>query len=303
MLELRHLRSLVAIADSGKLATAAERVHLSQSALSHQIRALEDHHGLALFERTRQGLQFTPAGERLLTLARIVLAEVSAAERDLQRMKGETTGELRIALECHTCFDWLMPVMHAFRQRWPEVEVDLVAGFHAEPLALLKEGRADLVIGSAPKSARAWQVSPLFKFEMMAVVANDHPLRHKRFITGRDLADETLITYPVPDARIDLVREVLAPAKVNPARRTAELTVAIVQLVASRRGVAALPSWGLQSYLEHDYVQAVRIGPKGLWSELHAICPKAQASRPYMQDMAQIIRQLCAQLPGIEWLA
>jgi LysR family transcriptional regulator for metE and metH len=303
MLEIRHLRSLVAIADSGKLATAAERVHLSQSALSHQIRALEEHHGLALFERTRQGLQFTPAGERLLTLARSVLAEVSAAERDLQRMKGETTGELRIALECHTCFDWLMPVMHAFRQRWPEVEVDLVAGFHAEPLALLKEGRADLVIGSAPKSARAWQVSPLFKFEMMAVVANDHPLRHKRFITARDLADETLITYPVPDARIDLVREVLAPAKVNPARRTAELTVAIVQLVASRRGVAALPSWGLQSYLEHDYVQAVRIGPKGLWSELHAICPKAQASRPYMQDMAQIIRQQCAQLPGIEWLA
>ena len=303
MLELRHLRSLVAIADSGKLATAAERVHLSQSALSHQIRALEDHHGLALFERTRQGLQFTSAGERLLTLARSVLAEVSAAERDLQRMKGETTGELRIALECHTCFDWLMPVMHAFRQRWPEVEVDLVAGFHAEPLALLKEGRADLVIGSAPKSARAWQVSPLFRFEMMAVVANDHPLRHKRFITARDLADETLITYPVPDARIDLVREVLAPAKVNPARRTAELTVAIVQLVASRRGVAALPSWGLQSYLEHDYVQAVRIGPKGLWSELHAICPKALASRPYMQDMAQIIRQQCAQLPGIEWLA
>lgn len=303
MLEIRHLRSLVAIADSGKLATAAERVHLSQSALSHQIRALEDHHGLALFERTRQGLQFTPAGERLLTLARSVLAEVSAAERDLQRMKGETTGELRIALECHTCFDWLMPVMHAFRQRWPEVEVDLVAGFHAEPLALLKEGRADLVIGSAPKSARAWQVSPLFRFEMMAVVANDHPLRHKRFITARDLADETLITYPVPDARIDLVREVLAPAKINPARRTAELTVAIVQLVASRRGVAALPSWGLQSYLEHDYVQAVRIGPKGLWSELHAICPKALASRPYMQDMAQIIRQQCAQLPGIEWLA
>jgi len=303
MLEIRHLRSLVAIADSGKLATAAERVHLSQSALSHQIRALEDHHGLALFERTRQGLQFTPAGERLLALARSVLAEVSAAERDLQRMKGETTGELRIALECHTCFDWLMPVMHAFRQRWPEVEVDLVAGFHAEPLDLLKEGRADLVIGSAPKSARAWQVSPLFRFEMMAVVANDHPLRHKRFITARDLADETLITYPVPDARIDLVREVLAPAKVNPARRTAELTVAIVQLVASRRGVAALPSWGLQSYLEHDYVQAVRIGPKGLWSELHAICPKALASRPYMQDMAQIIRQQCAQLPGIEWLA
>ena len=303
MLEIRHLRSLIAIADTGKLATAADRVHLTQSALSHQIRAVEEHYATPLFERTRQGLRFTPAGERLLTLARTVLNDVSAAERDLQRMNGETKGELRIALECHTCFDWLMPVMHAFRQRWPEVEVDLVAGFHADPLALLKEGRADLVVGSKPKAPRAWSAQPLFRFEILAVLANDHPLRHKRFLTARDMADQTLITYPVPEQRIDLIREVLKPAGIDLPRRTAELTVAIVQLVASRRGIAALPNWGLQSYLEHDYVKAVPIGPKGLWSELHAICPKTLASRPYMQDMAHIIRQECARLPGIEWLA
>lgn len=303
MLEIRHLRSLVAIADTGKLATAADRVHLTQSALSHQVRAIETHYGQPLFERTRQGLRFTPSGERLLSLARTVLADVGAAERDLQRMKGETKGQLRIVLECHTCFDWLMPVMHAFRQRWPEVEVDLVAGFHADPLALLKEGRADLVIGSRPASQRAWSVSPLFRFEILAVLANDHPLRHKRYLTARDLQGETLITYPVPEQRIDLIREVLTPAGVVLPRRTAELTVAVVQLVASRRGVAALPNWGLQSYLEHDYVKAVPIGPKGLWSELHAICPKTLAAQPYMQDMAQIMRQECAKLPGIEWLA
>ena len=303
MLDIRHLRSLVAIADTGKLATAADRVHLSQSALSHQIRALEEHHGLPLFERTRQGLRFLPAGERLLQLARTVLTEVHAAERDLQRMNGQATGELRIALECHTCFDWLMPVMHEFRQRWPGVEVDLVAGFHADPLALLKEGRADLVIGSRPKALRPWHVLPLFRFEILAVVANDHPLRHKRHLSPRDFEGETLITYPVPEARIDLIREVLRPAGLDLPRRTAELTVAIVQLAASRRGIAALPNWGLQSYLSHDYVQGVRIGPKGLWSELHAICPKTQATRPYMQDIAGIMRTECARLPGIEWLA
>jgi LysR family transcriptional regulator for metE and metH len=302
MLELRHLRSLAAIADAGKLATAAERVHLTQSALSHQIRALEAHYGQPLFERTRQGLAFTPAGDRLLALARTVLTEVGAAERDLQRLTGQATGELRIALECHTCFDWLMPVMHAFRQRWPEIEVDLVAGFHADPLSLLKEGRADLVIGSRPKAQRPWSVTPLFRFEILAVLANDHPLRHKRHLTAQDMAGETLITYPVPEQRIDLIREVLKPAGIEPLRRTAELTVAIVQLVASRRGIAALPNWGLQSYLEHDYVKAVPIGPKGLWSELHAVCPKALAAQPYMRDFAEIVRQECAKLPGIEWL-
>lgn len=303
MLDIRHLRSLVAIADTGKLATAAERVHLTQSALSHQIRALEAHHGLPLFERTRQGLSFLPAGERLLRLARTVLAEVQAAERDLQRMNGQASGELRIALECHTCFDWLMPVMHQFRQRWPGVEVDLVAGFHADPLTLLKEGRADLVIGSKPKTVRPWQVLPLFRFEILAVLANDHPLRHKRHLSPADFEGETLITYPVPEPRIDLIREVLQPAGLDLPRRTAELTVAIVQLAASRRGIAALPSWGLQSYLSHDYVQGLRIGPKGLWSELHAIWPRSQSAQPWMQDIAEIIRTECAQLPGIEWLS
>ena len=301
MIEIRHLRSLQAIADTGKLASAAERVHVSQSALSHQIRGLEEHYGQTLFERTRQGLRFTSAGQRLLALARQVLAQVSEAERDLERLKGDTRGELRIVLECHTCFDWLMPVMDEFRHRWPEVEVDLVAGFHADPMALLTEGRADLVIGTPPTSKRGWFVAPLFRFEILAVVANEHRLRGKRRIDAQDLVGETLITYPVPEQRIDLIREVLTPAGIELPRRTAELTVAVLQLVASRRGVAALPNWGVKNYVDH--VLAKRIGTQGLWSELHAVAPKSLSERPYLADFIHIVRDTCAAtLDGIELL-
>jgi LysR family transcriptional regulator for metE and metH len=303
MIEVRHLRSLVAIAESGKLATAAERVHVSQSALSHQIKAIESHYGLPLFDRTRQGLRFTPAGERLLALAREVLAAVSAADRDIERLKGDTRGELRVVLECHTCFDWLMPVMDEFRRRWPEVEVDLVAGFHADPIALLGDGRADMVIGSQPAARRGLEVAPLFRFEILAVIANEHRLRNKRRIEAADLAGETLITYPVPTSRIDLIREVLEPAGIHLERRTAELTVAVLQLVASRRGVAALPNWGVKNYVDHDYVLAKRIGARGLWSELYATVPAAMARRPYVADFVSIVRDTCAaQLDGIELL-
>jgi LysR family transcriptional regulator for metE and metH len=303
VIEVRHFRSLVAIAESGKLATAAERVHVSQSALSHQIKAIEAHYGLPLFDRTRQGLRFTPAGERLLALAREVLAAVSAADRDIERLKGDTRGELRVVLECHTCFDWLMPVMDEFRRRWPEVEVDLVAGFHADPIALLGEGRADMVIGSMPATRRGLEVAPLFRFEILAVLANEHRLRNKRRIEAADLEGETLITYPVPEPRIDLIREVLEPAGIHLQRRTAELTVAVLQLVASRRGVAALPNWGVKNYVDHDYVLAKRIGTKGLWSELYATVPAAISQRPYVADFVSIVRDICAaQLDGIELL-
>jgi len=301
MLELRHLRSLQAIAETRTLAEAAERVHLTQSALSHQIRALEAHYGLKLFERRPSGLLYTQAGERLLALAHVLLPQVADAERDLLRIENETHGSLRIALECHTCFDWLMPVMDEFRRRWPEVEVDLVAGFHSEPLALLEDGRADVVIGSRPARRRPYVVRPLFRFEILMVLANAHRLRGKRHIEAKDLMGETLITYPVPEARIDLIREVLMPAGMQLERRTAELTVAVLQLVASRRGVAALPNWGVKSYVDHDYVQARRITRAGLWSELHAVAPKALAERLYFEDFVQIVRDTCQlQLDGIE---
>lgn len=303
MLELRHLRSLLAIAESGTLASAAERVHLTQSALSHQIRSLEAHYGLALFRRTSAGLRFTRAGERLLQLARELLAATATAERDLSRLRDDPTGTLRIVLECHTCFDWLMPVMDEFRRGWPEVEVDLVAGFHADPLTLLENGQADVVIGAAAPPQRGRRSVPLFRFEILAILPTDHPLRNRRRIDVEDFAGQTLITYPVPEERIDLIRECLRPAGIPYTRRTAELTIAVLQLVASRRGLAALPNWGVKNYIDHDYVVGKRIGARGLWSELHATGHSDYLERPFAQDMLRIIREQCAaHLDAIELL-
>lgn len=300
MLEIRHLKSLVAISETGKLAHAAERVCLTQSALSHQIRVLEDHYDITLFNRTAQGIRFTPAGSRLLALAKEMLGALEKAERDLIRLKSDQSGELRIVLECHTCFDWLTPFMDAFRRAWPEVEIDLVAGFHSDPWHLLHEAKADIVIGGMPERSRDLTHLPLFKFEIMAVLPPTHTLRNKLRLSAEDFSDETLITYPVPDTRIDVIRQVLTPAHIQYNRRTAELTIAIMQLVASRRGIAALPSWGIQSYVEHEYVIAKPIGKKGLWSELYATGTEDMMTKPYAIDLVKIIRDVCAEkLNGI----
>jgi LysR family transcriptional regulator for metE and metH len=301
LIELRHLRSLAAIEQTGKLSEAAARVHLTQSALSHQVRALEDRYG-PLFERTAKGVTFTSAGLRLLELAKSTLDNVALAERDIERMRDAGSGELRIALECHTCFDWLMPVMDRFRKLWPEVELDLVAGFHSDPMELLADGRADVVIGSRPPRRKGIAAVPLFRFEILAVLPLDHALRARQHLEARDFAGETLITYPVPENRIDLIREVLKPARVRFRRRTAELTVAILQLVASRRGIAALPSWGLGNYLEHDYVIGKRIGRGGLHSDLYATGAASLMGRHYASEFVEVIRQCARDLPNVTML-
>lgn len=296
MLEIRHLHTLIALSEAGTVSAASRRVHLTQSALSHQLRAIEAYCGVAVVMRKGQTVELTTAGQRLVALAREVTEAVRNSERDIAKLAGNPSGTLRIVLECHTCFDWLMPVMDTFRRNWPEIELDLVSGFHPDAVNLLLDGKADIVIGSPFKRRSGIVQQPLFRFEILAVLPTDHPLRSRRWIAANDFSGETLITYPVPDERIDLIRQVLKPASIQPQRRTAELTIAILQLVASHRGVAALPSWGIKNYLDYEYVIARRIGKGGLWSDLYAATTRDTAQQAYTLDFIETAKARCFEM-------
>jgi LysR family transcriptional regulator for metE and metH len=292
ILELRHLKTLHALREAGNLLRAAVLLNLTQSALSHQIKLLEEHHGVALFERKTTPIRFSAAGERLLQLADSVLPLVANTERDLARLAQGVAGQLRIAVECHTCFDWLMPAMDVFRQRWPEVELDIVSGFQADPVGLLYEHKADIAIVSEIDEAEAVSYQPLFRFEIVALLAKDHALAQQAYLNAEDFASDTLITYPVPDEMLDVVRQVLKPAGITPAaRRSTELTVAMLQLVASKRGIATLPLWAAQNYLNRDYVLAKRITKAGLTGRLYAACLPELADKAYLNDFVTTIRE------------
>jgi LysR family transcriptional regulator for metE and metH len=293
ILELRHLRTLTALRDSGSLVRAAQLLNLTQSALSHQVKLLEDRYGAALFERKSVPPQFSTTGQRLLALADAVIPQIEEAERDVARLATGRTGQLRIAVECHTCFDWLMPAMDAFRTRWPEVELDIVSGFHPDPIALVLQDRADIAIVAEADASEAVEFHPLFRFEIMALLANGHALAAKPHLTAKDFANETLITYPVPDEMLDIVRQVLEPAGIKPTRRTTELTIAMLQLVASGRGIATLPKWAVQSYLDRGYVTARPVGKKGLTGRLYVACTATTSARPWLADFVSITRESC----------
>ena len=303
IIELRHLRTLLALEETGSVSLAAQRVFLTQSALSHQIRVLENHFGTLLFERKSTPLRFTPAGERLLKLGRELLPRVASAERDLMQIIHGDAGQLRLAVECHTCFDWLMPAMGVFRPQCPQVELDIVSGFQADPVSLLLTHRADIAIVSeaVPQAGIVYQ--PLFAYEMVGICAPDHPLAQKDVWQAEDFRDETLISYPVPDDMLDLLRKVLLPRGINPTRRHSELTIAIVQLVASKRGIAALPYWSVMPYVEKQYVVARTLTDTPLQSELYAALRAEDADRAYLTDFCNIVRnEGFATLPGLSAL-
>jgi LysR family transcriptional regulator, regulator for metE and metH len=120
----------------------------------------------------------------------------------------------------------------------------------------------------------------------------------KTYLQAQDFADQTLITYPVHDDMLDVVRQVLEPAGVAPARRTTELTIAMLQLVASGRGIAALPVWAVQSYIDRAYVTARPIGSEGLLGQLFIACSTQTSTRPWLADFgalpARAVFWICA---------
>lgn len=293
MVEVRHLKTLTALRDAGSLVEAAERVHLTQSALSHQIKDLEERLNCSLFIRKTKPITFTTAGKRMLSLADEMLPMIRNAERDIARLAAGETGRLNICIECHSCFDWLMPTIDHFRVNWPEVEMDLSTGFTFLPLPALIRGDLDLVITSDPDPRQGITYIPLFSYESVLVMSKQHPLTRKKQIQPGDLTQETLITYPIDPSRLDIFTRFLDPSGKEPAQtRTSELTVMILQLVASGRGVSALPNWAIHEYLERDFITARPLSDKGLWCTLYAAVRSDQADAEFLVDFLDTAREI-----------
>lgn len=307
LLELKHLRTLQALKEKGSLVEAAESVHLTQSALSHQIKDLEERLNCSLLIRKSRPLQFTPAGEKLVTLAREILPKVATTENALRQMAGGESGRLHIAIECHSCFEWLLPTLDQFRQLWPGVEMDLGTGFSFNGLHALSRGQIDLVITSDPNNDPDLHFAPLFRFPMLLLHGNRHWLNDdttqpKPYVTPEDLADETLIIYPVEPERLSIFSSFLTPAGVTPAQtRQTELTLMMIQLVASELGVCVLPNWAVAEYLRKDFVCAKTLGKEGLWCTLYAAVHRDHIGLSYIKDFIRLARTLpFKHLEGIE---
>ncbi len=285
MIDIRHLKTVQTMRDTNSLVETAERLNLTQSAISHQLKELEERMGMTLFARKTKPMRFTSAGLRLLRLADEVLPLMREAERDFSRLAGGSAGRLHLAIECHSCFQWLMPAIDAFRTSWPEVEMDLASGFSFAPLPALARGDLDLVVTSDPINLSGVTYVPLFMYEALLAVDNHHSLVGKSIILPMDLKPFTLITYPVDRDRLDIFTRFLDPADVEPLNiRTSEMTVMMMQLVASGRGICCLPNWAVHEYTSRGYVTARRLGDKGLFPTLFAAVRTDMLTTPYMRD-------------------
>ena len=296
-IEFRHLKSIRAIHEAGGLARAADMLNITQSALSHQIKGLEAQTGIELFVRRSKPLKLSEAGLRLLKAANRILPEVQALEEEFSGLRQGKSGRLHIAIECHACFEWLFPVLERFRQSWGDVDVDIRPGLAFDALPALQKEEVDLVVSSDPENLHGVEFKPLFDYEPLFVAAASHPLAKKPYVEAEDLRNETLITYPVDRARLDVFTELLMPAKVEPrAVRQVELTAVILLLVASNRGVAVMPDWVLREQRTHSGYITRPITQHGVTKRLYAAIRSEDEDKPFMAHLLRLAREIPVKL-------
>ncbi|KLN64686.1 MULTISPECIES: HTH-type transcriptional regulator MetR [Vibrio] len=301
MIELKHLKTLTTLRDTGSLTATATTLHLTQSALSHQLKDLEARIGGQLFLRKTRPVKFTSEGEIFLKLADDVLPKIAKAENEIASLKEDVNGRLHMAIECHSCFQWLMPALKEYQVAWPSVTLDFSSGFGFEPLPALMAGELDLVITSDIQPRSEVHYEPLFDFEMRLVTSISHPLAEKKCIEPEDLAEQTMLSYPVQKSRLDVVKHFLQPAGIEPARwKQADNTLMLIQMVSAGLGVAALPNWAISEFSRQGLISSIPLG-NGLWRRLFAATRNADKNKRYLQAFFNTARtQSQSHLDGIK---
>lgn len=292
MIERIHLAIVREVEKQGSLTAAADKLCLTQSALSHSIKKLEQQLGTAVWLREGRSLRLTQAGRYLLGIANRVLPQLALAEERLAQFAQGERGTLRIGMECHPCYQWLLKIVAPYLAAWPDVDVDVKQKFQFGGIGALFAYEIDLLVTPDPLYKPGLAFEPVFDYEQVLVVSRSHPLAEADFIEPAQLTAETLITYPVSIERLDIYNLFLLPAGVSPKRhKIIETTDILLQMVASGRGVSALPRWLVEQYSSQLDLVPVRLGEHGVAKQIFLGIRESESDIDYLNAFIEHARQ------------
>ena len=243
-METRLLRMFCAVAEQGSLVGAAGRLHLTPSAISHGLKALEEEAGCRLFERAGKRVWLNEAGERLLAQARPVLSALEALGESMQRLAATGPSRLRVGTAASACQHLLPGVIRELKKTYPRLALQVESGDMPEMVELIRAHRVDLALGVAPTDANGLVMHPVFQDELMWVFAPSHPWAAGRPIGKEELRQQPLILYQRFSFTARLIDEHFRTFHFSPsAVMEVDSIEGIKELVKLNLGVSILAPW------------------------------------------------------------
>src|SRR6478609_7218323 len=290
-MEFRHLRLIKAIVEEGSITKAIDKLHLTQSALSHQLKEAEYQLGTKIFLRANKKMVLTKAGEKLYEIANEIIDKLSETELQIKQMVFGEIGEIRISTECFSSYHWLPSVIKQFHDLYPNIELKIVTEATHYPLQKLLDNVIDIGIVSDQIKDDKIKYLELFQDEVVMAVSEEHPWATKKYVIAEDFANEHLIIHSLPLETVTIHQMVLAPAKISPKKITPlPLTEASIEMVKADMGVMSMANWAAQPYLKSNAIKAVKIGKNGLKRKHYIAFIKHKDYPDYFNHFSQFLQ-------------
>jgi LysR family transcriptional regulator, regulator for metE and metH len=288
MIERSHMEIIEALDRRGSLTKAAEELHLTQSALTHSIRKLEDLTGSTVWEKEGRGLRLTEAGELILQTAKRILPQLINAEDQLIQYGQGKKGKLTIGVECHPCFEWLIQIINLYLKQWPEIDLDVTGNYQFNGLDALLDHKVNMIVTPDFLPGDSIIHFDILDFELQLMTGCDHKLAARKYIKPEDLNKEILYTYPISKSRLDIFKLNINPVKHIPV----EAAEIMVQLVAAGRGVSTFPDWLIKKYAQQFNVIGIPLTKERIEKKLYIVIRKEDENIPFIRNFVNLSRSL-----------
>lgn len=284
-MELKHFRLIKTIAEEGNIANSSEKLFLTQSALSHQLREMEEQLGFKVFHRSRNKWELTEEGTELHKLANTIHAAIEQGFHSIKNINEGTKGLVRISTECYSFYQGLPTFIQKMAALYPKIDVELILDATHQPISKILSNDIDLAIVTSRPSSPALSGKALFEDEIFAIMHKEHTLANKPYLEAGDFAEAHLIIHSFPLETVSVYQTFLNPNNIIPARISAiPLTEVALEMVSANMGITCMPKWALKSFKTPEELVFKSIGKNGLKRTHYLISRTEDHAKKYISE-------------------
>jgi len=284
-MELKYLRLIKTIAEEGNLAKATHHLFLTQSALSHQLRDLEEQMGCKVFLRTRHQWRLTEEGQELYKMAKKVLKEIDLGLEKVHQIQEGSVGKIRISTECYSFYQSLPQFIQKMAALYPEIEIDLAIEDTHQPIQKILANQLDIALVTHQPTHESLMTIEVFQDEILALMHQEHPLGQQPYLEAQDFEQIHLLIHSFPLETVSIYQRYLKPRHITPLKISAiPLTEVTLEMVKANMGIMCVPQWALQSFRLSEELIFKKISKNGLKRTHYLVLKQSDRDKKYVRD-------------------
>jgi len=284
-MELKYFRLIKTIEEEGSIANSADKLFLTQSALSHQLRELEERLNFKVFHRTRNKWKLTDEGAELYKLGNSILESIERGFQNIEQLRTGSVGTIKVSTECYSFYQGLSSFIQKMGLLYPEIDVDLILEATHQPISKILSNEIDIAIVTSKPANETLSSIEVYEDEIFAIMHKENPLGKLDFLDTNDFSNIHLIIHSFPLETVSVYEQFLKPYKITPPKISAiPLTEVALEMIHANMGIMCMPKWALKSFKIPDDLILKKISKNGLKRTHYLVFRKSDKKKKYVND-------------------